>query len=62
MDNVTDKTPPGLAAILDEALVEIGAGLLVSSDEVHRMFREAKAQRTPETRAPQLGQQCLDRQ
>jgi hypothetical protein len=52
MDNVTDKTPPGWAEILDESLAEIDAGLLVSSDEVHGMFREAKAQRKPEARAP----------
>ncbi len=55
MDNVTDKTPPGWAEILDESLAEIDAGLLVSSDDVHRTFREAKARRktqAPRRRAP----------
>lgn len=43
MDNVTDKTPLGWAEILYESLAEIVAGLLLFNDQVHGMFREAKA-------------------
>ncbi len=52
MDKVADNTPPGWAEILDESLAEIDAGLLVSSDDVHGMFREAESRRKPEARAP----------
>jgi hypothetical protein len=52
MDNVADSTPPGWAEILDESLAEIDAGPFVSSEDVHRMFREAKARRKPKAEAP----------
>jgi hypothetical protein len=52
MDNVADNTPPGWAEILDESLAEIDAGLLVSSDDVHGAFRDAKSRRKPEAQAP----------
>ena len=52
MDNATNNAPPGWSEILDESLAEIDAWLLVSSDDVHGMFREAEARRNPKAQAP----------
>jgi hypothetical protein len=45
MDNLPDNTPPGWAEILEESEAEADAGVFVPAEEVHRLFREAKAKR-----------------
>jgi hypothetical protein len=45
MDEVADNAPPGWIEALDEADAEIDAGLFVSVEEVHRLFRDAKNRR-----------------
>jgi hypothetical protein len=47
MDEVADNAPPGWIEALDEADAEIDAGLFVSVEEVHRLFRDAKNRRQP---------------
>jgi hypothetical protein len=43
-DNTTYNMPPGWLDALDQAEVEIEAGLFISSEEVHRMLRESIAE------------------
>jgi len=49
MDDLADNTPPGWIEALNEADAEIDAGLFVSAEEVHRLFRDAKTRRKPNT-------------
>jgi hypothetical protein len=53
MDDVTHNTPRGWIEALDEADAEIDAGLFVSVEEVHRLFRDAKARRKPQAGTPE---------